>query len=297
MTVLLSALASLLLGVGFVLQQRAAARAPMSDLLTFRLFADLLHYREWVLGLLSMISGQILSGLALGQGKLTVVEPVLATNLLFALFLASRLSRERLGRVEWAGVIALSAGVAAFTLTVRWSDQWSPSLTTAARWPSAGGMGLLALLLAWAGRRRSRPESSATLFAAGAGLCFGIQDALTRRVIGALENARWMAVIADWPAYCLIAVAVVGLLLMQSAFRLAPLRVSLPLVTSLEALGGITLGILVFGDGLDVAPAALVVEGLSLAAMVAGVFVVGRHELLASGGQPTRTPEGGRGRC
>lgn len=293
MTVILSALASVLLGVGFVLQQRAAARAPMRDLLTLRLFADLLRYREWVLGLLSMVSGQVLSGLALGQGRLTIVEPVLATNLLFALFLATRLSGERLGRAEWAGVVALSAGVAAFTLTVRWSDTWNPSLLVAARWPSAGGMALLALLLAWVGHRRTKPESQATLYAAGAGLCFGVQDALTRRVIGSLEGGQWLSVVADWPAYCLVAVAIGGLLLMQSAFRLAPLRVSLPLVTSLEALGGIVLGILVYGDGLNIAPLALAVEGLSLAAMVAGVFVVGRHPVLASGGHPTKTPEGG----
>lgn len=294
MTIVLSAAAALLLGTGFVLQQRAAARAPRRDLMRLRLFADLLRQRDWVFGLLAMIGGQVLSGLALAGGRLTLVEPVLTTNLLFALLLAAWLSGQRLSGIELAGAAALTVGVAAFTVTVRWNPGWHVPVPPGAHWPSAGGMALLALVVTGVGRGRRRPWASAAAYAAGAGLCFGIQDALTRRVLGALIEGQVTLVLTDWAVYVLLIVAVTGLLLMQSAFGMAPLRVSLPLVTVLEALGGIALGMVVFGDRLDVRPVAVVVEVASVALIVAGVFVVGRRPLLSSG---AGAPPGGEDRC
>ena len=39
--------AAVLLGLGYVLQQRVAATAPLSELMTVRLLLDLMHRRLW----------------------------------------------------------------------------------------------------------------------------------------------------------------------------------------------------------------------------------------------------------
>ena len=102
------------LGLGFVLQQEAAARAPLADILSFRLLLDLMKVPRWLLGIGFMVIGQILSAFALGLGDVSRVEPLLATNLLFAMALARYISGERLGRAGWGGVVLLSGGIALF---------------------------------------------------------------------------------------------------------------------------------------------------------------------------------------
>lgn len=77
------------LGLGFVLQQLAAQRAPLSDFLSFRLLLDLMRMPQWLLGVFLMICGMLLSALALTKGEVSLVEPLTATNLLFAMALSA----------------------------------------------------------------------------------------------------------------------------------------------------------------------------------------------------------------
>ncbi|CAM5565543.1 hypothetical protein SVIOM342S_01789 [Streptomyces violaceorubidus] len=58
----------------------------------------------------------VVGTLALGGGELTLVEPLLATNLLFALALSRIQTRQPLGRQGWAGLALLAGGVTAFIL-------------------------------------------------------------------------------------------------------------------------------------------------------------------------------------
>jgi drug/metabolite transporter (DMT)-like permease len=102
------------LGFGFVLQQNAAQRAPLSDFLSFRLLLDLVKVPRWLGGIGLMVVGMALGAAALGQGELSLVEPLLATNLLFALALSRKQSGQPLGRQGWAGLLLLAGGVTAF---------------------------------------------------------------------------------------------------------------------------------------------------------------------------------------
>src|SRR5262249_58151463 len=68
----------------------------------------------WLAGLAAVIVGWGGQAAALGLGRLVVIEPVLATSLLFALALAARRDRRRLSRAEWAATLAVVAGLAVF---------------------------------------------------------------------------------------------------------------------------------------------------------------------------------------
>ncbi|GAA3070815.1 hypothetical protein GCM10020000_64220 [Streptomyces olivoverticillatus] len=57
------------LGVGFVLQQNAAQRAPMSDFLSLRLLLDLMRMPRWLAGIALMVCGMALGAVALSGGR------------------------------------------------------------------------------------------------------------------------------------------------------------------------------------------------------------------------------------
>lgn len=112
--VLLAVSAAGCLGVGFVLQQGAAQRAPMRNFLSLRLLLDLARMPRRSAGIGCMTAGMALGAVALGMGEVTLVEPLLATNLLFAMALSRYLTRERLGRQGWSGLWLLAGGATAF---------------------------------------------------------------------------------------------------------------------------------------------------------------------------------------
>src|ERR1700742_4306447 len=93
----LTLLAALLVGTGFVFQQNAASREPESRFLSLRLMLDLMRTPRWLVGMGCMIGGQILSAWAIGHLSLSFVEPLLTTNLIFALLLAVPLSGASIG--------------------------------------------------------------------------------------------------------------------------------------------------------------------------------------------------------
>ncbi|MEU3839366.1 DMT family transporter [Streptomyces sp. NPDC028635] len=270
--------AACLLGIGFVLQQHAAERAPAADVLRFRILWDLARNGLWLGGIGCMVVGQVLGALALAVGDLSQVEPLLATNLLFAFALARRLSGQRIGVSGWAGVLLLGGGVAAFTLAGR--PRAGTADTGAVRqWVVIGLIvGLSLVLIAFA--RHLPLFEEPPLLATAAGMLYGLQDALTRVSTGIIGDGGVGALLVRWEPYGVVALAVTGLMLVQSAFEEGPLRMSLPALTAAEPLAGILCGVGFLGDRLRTDVAALTWQASGLAAVVAGVFVLARHPVM-----------------
>ncbi|MCF2131204.1 DMT family transporter [Strepomyces sp. STD 3.1] len=290
LVVVLAVSAACCLGFGFVLQQNAAQRAPLGDFLSPRLLLDLVRVPRWLAGTGLTVAGMVLGAIALGGGELTLVEPLLATNLLFALALSRLQTRQPLGPQGWAGLALLAGGVTAFILAgePRGGSAVSDPLR---HWLIIGVMlGAALVLTACAGRFRL--TWGPTLLALAAGLLYGVQDALTR-VSGRRFSAGGLAeLLTGWQPYVVVVLGVTGLVLVQSAFETAPLRRSLPALTAAQPLAGIACGVGFLGDRLRTDTAALAWEAGGLASVVAGIVLLGMHPAMPQG-----TGESGRERA
>ncbi|MDH6576646.1 DMT family transporter [Kitasatospora sp. MAP5-34] len=276
MTVFLLSIASACcLGLGFVLQQQAAQRAPKSDMLHWRLLWDLVRMPEWLAGTAFTTSGLVLSAFALNSGDVSLVEPLLATNLLFAMALSRVITRQSLGRSGWGGVVLLGLGVTAFIVGGR-PHGGGPEAGSLRHWLVFGIVTGVALLLVSAAKRMPLFEE-ATLLALAAGLLYGLQDALTRVTAQRVDKGGIGLALVSWQLYVVVAIGVIGLLLVQSAFEAAPLKMSLPALTAAQPLAGIVCAVGFLGDRLRVTPGALAAETAGLVAIVIGVLVIGRH--------------------
>ncbi|MFI6897303.1 DMT family transporter [Streptomyces sp. NPDC050256] len=286
LVIVLSVSAACCLGFGFVLQQAAARHAPKSDYLSPRLLLDLMRVRSWLAGIGLMVCGMVLGALALGKGEVSVVEPLLATNLLFAMALSRHRTGQRLGRQGWAGLWLLAGGVAAFL--VAGEPKGGQAVSSPLRhWLVIGVVVGLALLLT-AFAKRSRSGVSPALLAVAAGLLYGLQDALTRVSGQRLSDDGWAALVTGWQPYAVLVLGVTGLILVQSAFETGPLRMSLPALTAAQPLAGIACGIGFLGDEVRTDTGALAWQAAGLAAIVAGIVLLGLHPAMPEG------PVGGR---
>lgn len=270
--------AAFFLAVGFVVQQHAASEEPPDERLSFRLLLHLVRRPLWLAGIAAMVVGQLLGAAALSQGSLALVEPVMAANLLFALPLAALWRRCHLGLREWVGAVSLLAGLTAFVAA---GDPYGGH-TTKLPWPNwviaGGSIAVVAAVLVLRGRR-ALGARQATMWASAAGTLYGLQDALTQRTVAGF-SAGIGNTLVSWPVFTLVFVAVVALLIGQSAFEAAPLAASLPAITVAEPLTGIAFGVGVYDEHLALRWPYLPVELAGVAAMIAGVLLVARSPLV-----------------
>ncbi len=273
-------LAALLIGTGFVLQQHAAQREPDSIFLSWRLLAALIRKPRWLAGIGCMIGGQILAAWSIGHLELSFVEPLLATNLIFALILAVPLSKASLKVWEVLGAGVLCAGVTLLSVQ-RSVKPVGESFGSVSHWPAAAAIAVIAFAAVQIGRSQSS-RTRAMLTGIGAGLVFGIQDALTRQTLDILQSSGISALFSDWAPYALVGAGAIGIWLMQSAFSAGPLQFSLPAISAGEPLVGILLGVLVFGDRIQLTPGLLAIQAGGIAALIAGVVMVGRAPALSA---------------
>ncbi|MFF7884976.1 DMT family transporter [Streptomyces sp. NPDC007896] len=287
LVLILSVSAACCLGFGFVLQQNAASHAPLSDFLSPRLLLDLIRVPRWLGGIGLMVCGMILGAVALGKGEISQVEPLLATNLLFALALTRHQTKHPLGRQGWAGLVLLAGGVTAFI--VAGQPKGGDSVTDPLRhWLIIGIMiGLALLLTTYA--KRSRLSAAPVLLALAAGLLYGVQDALTRVSGERFGAGSWSELLTGWQPYGVLVLGVTGLVLVQSAFETAELRMSLPALTAAQPLAGIVCGVGFLGDKLHTDVGALAWEAAGLAAIVAGIVLLGMHPAMPSGTTKTES--------
>ncbi len=272
-------LAALLIGTGFVLQQNAAEREPESRFLSWRMMTDLLRTPRWLAGIAAMVLGQVLAAWSIGHLELSFVEPLLTTNLIFALVLAVPLSKRSVKLWEVLGAAVLCTGVALLSSS-RSAKPIGLSFGGVSHWPAAAAIAGIALVCVQAGRHRPS-RAKAMLTGIGAGLIFGIQDALTRQTLGILRSNGISGMLGTWAPYALVGAGVIGIWLMQSAFSAGPLQVSLPGISAGEPLVGILLGIIVFGDRIQVSPGLLAIQAGGIAALIVGLIMVGRAPALA----------------
>jgi drug/metabolite transporter (DMT)-like permease len=277
--------AALVLGLGYVLQQRVAETVPLSELLTFRLLLDLIRKPVWLAGIGCMIVGELLAGLALQLATVAVVEPLLSTTLLFALGFAAALAKQRIHWHEVSGALLLSAALGTF-IAVGNPHSSQPSAPTAAVVGLAVGVLAIVVVVLVAIGKRLQLVGESVLLASAAGLLYGLQDAATRALLQLVDHHQITAFFVKPWVYLIIGAAIVGILLSQSAFKAARLNYSLPPIVAAEPIAGIALGVILLGDQVSVSILGLSVESLCLVAMLAGVALIGRSRNLAAHGAP-----------
>ena len=218
--------AAVLLGTGFVLQQYSAEQEPDSRFLSPRILTDLLRKPRWLLGIACMVSGYLVAAWSIGHLELTLVEPLLTTYLVWALVLAVPMSKQSVKLAEVVGAVVLVGGVTLLSLS-RSTKPIGLSFGSFSHWPAAAIIAGIAFISVEIGHRGSG-QVRASLVGLGAGLVFGIQDALTRQTLEILQGHPVTVLFTNWPPYCLIGAGVVGIWLMQNAFSAGPCTTRCP---------------------------------------------------------------------
>ncbi|MEU9462302.1 DMT family transporter [Streptomyces sp. NPDC048312] len=255
LSVLLSLVSAVAYAAGAIVQERVATAggghspAPLRN-------------RVWWVAVALNGLGAVLHVVALAYGPLSLVQPLGALTIVFALPMAALFVRRRAGATAWRGAIMATVGLAG--LLALTGNAESHALNGRDQLVVAGAtLGAVALLLLIS-TGVHRPVVRSVVLAGAAGIAFGIASVFTKTVAVGLSSG---AVGAGLPALLAIAgFAATGLLVSQAAYRGAGLTAPLATVTVVNPVIAAVVGLTMFGEqfrhgtaGTVLAPACAVV--------------------------------------
>ncbi|MCX5164687.1 DMT family transporter [Streptomyces sp. NBC_00264] len=255
LSVLLSLVSAVAYAAGAIVQERVATTGGGHSP------APLRNRVWWVAVALNGV-GAVLHVVALAYGPLSLVQPLGALTIVFALPMAALFVGRRAGATAWRGAIMATVGLAG--LLALTGNAESHALNGRDQLIVAGAtLGAVALLLLIS-TGVHRPVVRSVVLAGAAGIAFGIASVFTKTVAVGLSSG---AVGAGLPALLAIAgFAATGLLVSQAAYRGAGLTAPLATVTVVNPVIAAVVGLTMFGEqfrhgtaGTMLAPACAVV--------------------------------------
>ncbi|WP_406162606.1 DMT family transporter [Streptomyces sp. NBC_00882] len=238
LSVLLSLVSAVAYAGGAIVQEQVAVSHPDEQ------YAPLRRPSWWAAVALISLGG-LLHVVALAYGPLSLVQPLGALTIVFALPMAALFVGRRAGATAWRGAIMATVGLAGLLSLVGASD--AQSLGTAQR-VFAGLLTAAAVVaLMIAGRAAHRhPVVRSVLLATASGIAFGMSSVFTKTV--AVDWSGGVSA-ADLPSLAAIGVlATAGLMLSQASYRGAGLAAPLATLTVVNPVVAAAVGITMFGE-------------------------------------------------
>lgn len=209
----------------------------------------------WLGGVVCDAVGLTLQIFALHFGKLTVVQPLLVSGLLFALVLRQFHEHHQISRIQMLWALLLSVCLAGFVILAS-SGGTTRVHEHADRWP-AGVVGGCGILLAGAcveiGRRQRRGGRSAALLGIAVGTIYAALAALLKAVTDIVAKSP-LQIFMSWQLYVVLIIGALGLLLNQLAFQAGPLTASLPATATVDPLLSVVVGVVVYDERISSGP-------------------------------------------
>jgi drug/metabolite transporter (DMT)-like permease len=273
--VALALTASVFTALASVAQRRAAAPAPGQD--------GLLHRPVWFLGIASMILGFAFQVAALRIGSLSLVQPIIATELLIVFALIALRHRHRVHARDWLAALGMATALGAFLALAR--PVGGHEHASGSMWALAGIStfvlaAALALVASVSGAQNaSSANRKAALLGIAAATGFGFVAAVIKELSTHFAQGP-AAVFSNWSPYVLLLAGGASMFLASHAFQAGSLAASQPGLTIVDPLVASVLGVVLFGERLVLEPIALAGELAALALLVGSVVLLSRSPLI-----------------
>jgi drug/metabolite transporter (DMT)-like permease len=275
----LAILAAFVFGSGVVLQQQAALDLPDAMAARPTMLVRLVRRPLWLFGLSADVIGFGIQAWALHRGSLVVVQPLVTTSLLFTLVLDYTVFHQAITWGEWAALGAVLAGLCVFLIAANPTDPGIGEAGTEGWLLCSLSVSLTVAFAVVVGLRLAGP-ARAGMFAVAGGIANAYMAVVAKAFADSFQHGL-LGVLATWTPYVLIFAGIIALLLVSTAYQAGHATIALPILTVADPVVGCIIGILLFGERLDMGGTRgpLVVAAAVL--MSTGLVLLGRDRHLA----------------
>jgi drug/metabolite transporter (DMT)-like permease len=271
MVIVFALLAALSNAVNEATQHVASIAAPRRSS-GWRLVVYLFRNPLWLFGWVALAGAFVFQALALHDGQLSVVQPLLATELVFMLVLRRFWIHQSIRVITWGAAAVTCVGLAVFI--VAGQPEGGQPNPVSRHWLMAGlaccaVAAVLAVVAHW-----GSPALRAALYASAAAVMWAMVATFIKATTDTLTQFGVGGMFTHWPVYALAAGSVAALFLEQTALHVGPLRTSQPFLVIIDPIVSIALSVWLFGQHFTASATVLAVAAAAFAMMCAGVVVL-----------------------
>lgn len=258
-------------GLGVVLQQKGTMEAPPAG--SSRFVTALFRSPVWLAGAACQFGCWACQAVALSKGALSLVQPIIALQIVIALPLGVAITSQRVGRREWLGAALVVIGVTVFVAVANIGG--GRSSAPAGVWLAATGVIAAVIVAALVVGPRERPATKAALFGTTAGVLFGYQAAVMKVFVGVVPDGVG-AILSSWSTYVLIASALGGFYFLQTALQIGVLAPAIATSNAACPITSVVLGRVIFQEAPQRATGGAIVSAVSVVLLVLGIALLAR---------------------
>lgn len=257
-----------------VITQHTASIASPKQTKGWRLVGYLFRDPLWLLGWVALAAAFVFQALALHAGQMSVVQPLLVTELVFALVLRRFWIGQPIRPVTWWAAAITCVSLAVFLATSE--PQGGHSSPDNAVWVAAcatiaGGAAVLAL----AGTQ-GPPARRAALLGSATAAMWALVATFIKTMTDTLSQFGVAGMFAHWPVYALAGAGLVTEFLQQATLHVGPLSVSQPFLVIVDPIVSIALSVWIFDETFTESPPRLTLGSLSFITLCVGVAMLTR---------------------
>jgi drug/metabolite transporter (DMT)-like permease len=267
----LALIAAFLFAVAATLQQKGALNLPKISLGDPKSLMRLVGQTWWLFGTLALLTGYVFQAAALDRGRISIIQPLLVTTVIFALPLGYFLTGQHVGRREVLGaiVIVIGLGLYAYFGDPAGGNSSAPNN----EWAIAIGLVVaVSVILLILGRDGSLTVTAAA-YGTVAGMLFGVSAALTPSTLDYLHESVG-TMLSHWECYALAIAGVGGFVLQQVSLGTGRLAPSVATVSVANPVVSILIGVLLLNETLSRPTWHIVVAMVGLGLALFGAVVI-----------------------
>jgi hypothetical protein len=237
-----------------------------------RIVGYLLHNSQWLAGWGAEIGAFVCQALALHFASISVVQPLLVTELVIALVLRWLWIHQAVAWAAWVGAVATCAGLAVFIAMAEPSG--GRPTPTAGHWSGAIVVCLTVVAVLSVLGLGGSPGRQAALRGLAAGVMGSLEATVIKAATADAAQGGMAGLFTHWSVYAVAVGGAAGVVLEQAALQGGPLRVSQPLIVITDPVVSIVLSVWLFEEHFEMNAAALAAAATGFCVMCAGVVVM-----------------------
>jgi hypothetical protein len=232
----------------------------------------LLRNPRWLAGWAAQIGAFAFQAVALHLSPVSVVQPLLVTELVIALVLRRVWIHQTISGAAWGGGVATCAGLAVFIVAAE--PRGGNPVPTAGHWTAAIIACAAVIAVLTVSGRTGSPSRRAALRATAAGIMWALEAVFIKSASDDATQGGLVGLFTHWSVYAVAVGGLAGVLLEQVALQDGPLRVSQPLLVITDPMVSIALSVWLFGEYFVLSAGVLAVAAAGFCVMCAGVVVL-----------------------
>ncbi len=277
-------LAALLNASSAVIERLATAKPEAKRLFSHRFVYEMIKSRLFISGFVLQILGFVFQAIALKNGPLIIVMPLMTSDLIFLLLLIHWKLKIHIKLRDLFSVLLIISGLAG--LFAATNPVGGRLVYNATPWIILVSIVTpMVIVLAFIIRKLESANLRALLAGFAAAISYAMNAVFLKLSLNLLNRHGWSVMLTRWPIYALIISGLISVYLMLNAYGSGPLAISQTIMEVFEPAIAVTIGILIFGDSYKTSFGALAVALLFSLLLVGGIVGLGSSPRIQEAGE------------